>query len=217
MLRKSILRAFIVAFLGMGFGLGMLAGAVSAHSDVESSNPPADAAFEQAPGQVEVIFSDEVEEGTTIEVFGPEGTPVHAGAAVLDLNDPDRKRATVALRSDLPAGEYTVNWTSASTDGHTESGSFTFTVTVGSAGMMASPEASPQASPAAIAMTEDEVKEELHIIADRAQQQATVEAANDDPIDDGDFLLSVLAGVAAAVVIYLFWRKVRPTPAERVN
>jgi methionine-rich copper-binding protein CopC len=216
MMRKAILRAVTVSLLGFIVSLGLFASTGFAHADLESSNPAADASIEQAPAQIEVVFSAEVGDGTLIEVFGPDGGPVHAGVAVLDLNDPDRQRATVALRPNLPAGVYTVNWTSASTDGHTESGSFTFTVTVGAGGATASPIASPVASPAAVAMTENEVKEELHVIADQAQQQATIEAASDDPIDDGDFFLSVLAGVGAAILIYFFWRKVRPSAAERV-
>lgn len=217
MMRKAILRAVAVATLSFVIGLGLFPSTGLAHADLESSNPAADASIEQAPAEIEVVFSAEVGDGTIIEVFGPNGTPVHAGSAVLDLNDPDRQRATIALQPNLPAGVYTVNWTSASTDGHTESGSFTFTVTVGAVGATASPIASPAASPAAMALTENEVKEELHVIADQAQQQATIEAANDDPIDDGDFVLSVLAGVGAAILIYFFWRKVRPSAAERVN
>ena len=72
-------------------------------------------------------------------------------------------------------------------------GSFTFTVLVGAT---ASPVASPDASPVAAGIVnEDVVKAQMHEIADQAQQRATVEAANVDRLDEGDFLLAVLAGV----------------------
>ncbi len=217
MMRKSILRAFVVmVFLAGGmFAIG--GRAALAHADVESSEPAANATVDRAPSEVVIIFSAEIETGTTIEVLGPDDDSVAAGEAVIDLNDPNRQRVTVALLADLPDGVYTVNWTSASTDGHTETGSFVFTV---AGGAKASPEASPVASPAALAgaaLTEDEVKEEMHTIADQAQQQATIEAANTDGLDEGEFFFGVGVGAAAGLLIYLFWRKVRPSPEERVQ
>jgi methionine-rich copper-binding protein CopC len=213
-MRKLALRALFASLFALVLGASLTGLPVAAHADVASSNPEADSTVAVAPASVEVVFSTEVEEGTTLEVFGPDGAPVHSGAAVIDLNDPDRTRVTVALNADLAPGVYVVNWVSASTDGHTEEGSFTFTIGGDAA---ASPEASPQASPGAVAATEDEIKAQMHEIADRAQQQATIEAASEDPLDEGDFALAVLAGIAAAIVIYIFWRKVRPSAEERVR
>ncbi|MCC6704646.1 MAG: copper resistance protein CopC [Thermomicrobiales bacterium] len=215
MLRNNAVRAFLALAFVLGFSLVLTGGAAIAHADLESSNPAAESVVEEAPAEVEVVFSSEVQAGSTIEVFGPDGAPVHAGEAVLDLNDPDRRRATVALQPNLPAGVYTVNWMSASTDGHNETGSFTFTVSAGAtASPIASPAATPEASPGA--MTEQEVKEQLHEIADRAQQQATAEAAAEDPLNEWQFLMGIGVGAVVAVLIYLFWRKVRPSDAERV-
>ena len=215
MLRNKVVRAFLAFAFVLGFSLVLTSGAI-AHADIDSSIPAAGSSVEQAPAEVEIIFSSEVGAGSAIEVFGPSGAPVHTGQAALDLNDPDRRRATVALQPNLPAGVYTVNWVSASTDGHNEEGSFTFTVSVGAmASPVASPAATPVASPAA--MTKEEAKEQMYEIADRAQQQATAEAASTDPLDEGQFLMGVAAGAVAAGLIYLFWRKVRPSAAERVN
>lgn len=214
MSRGNVGRSLLVALFALAIALGGFAGAAMAHADLESSVPAADSSVDQAPAVVEVVFTEEVGDGTTIEVFGPEGLAVHDGTTELDLNDPERRRASIALKPGLPAGTYTVNWLSASTDGHTEEGSFSFTVLVGAT---ASPEASPDASPiAAGIVNEDVVKAQMHEIADEAQQRATVEAASVDRLDEGDFLLAVLAGVAAAGLIYLFWRKVRPSDSERV-
>ena len=214
MVRNRILRGFFVMMIMLGTAIGIAGGVVSAHSDLESSTPAADSTVDQAPQTVEVIFSSEVTDASGLDVLGPDGTSVSAGDSALDLNDPNRQRVTVDLVAGLPAGVYTVNWTAMSIDGHEETGSFTFTVAVGAS---ASPVASPDASPAAVALTEDEVKAEMHEIADQAQQQATVEADNTDGLDEGEFFFGIGVGAAAALLIYLFWRKVRPTPAERVN
>jgi methionine-rich copper-binding protein CopC len=216
-----------MAAIGIALSLG--AAQALAHAEPESAVPPIDGSVEMAPPVLEIIFGQEVGEGTTIEVYGPDGRAVHAAPAEIDLNDPDRKRVTVALFGNLPAGVYTVNWTSVSAeDGDTASGSYTFTVTVGgtvlaSASPAASPEASPMASPAAgtgtgngAAAAAPPVKEQVNQAGEDAQRQATARAAEEDNIEEGDLGLAVLAGIGAAIVIYLFWRMVRPKPGERV-
>jgi len=186
-----------------------------AHATPESAIPPIDGSVDQAPPQLEIIFSQEVGEGTLIEVVGPDGQAVHAAPAEIDLNDPDRKRVTVPLYGNLPAGVYTVNWTSVSAeDGDTDSGSYTFTVTTGgtasaSASPAASPAASPDASPVAAAGVVS-AKEQANMIGEAAQQQATEEAAAEDNIEEGDLGLALLPGIGAAILIYFFWRMVRP-------
>jgi methionine-rich copper-binding protein CopC len=191
-----------------------------AHAEPEVMVPAADSTVDQAPPVLEITFSEEVAADTTIDVIGPDGKSVIAAPAALDLQDPNRKHVTVALYGNLPAGVYTVNWTSVSAeDGDPDSGSYTFTVAGGSATPVASPMASPVGTPVAAAGTTGEgqaPKDQMNAIAEAAQQRATEQAAREDNFDGQAYLISVLAGVAGAIVIYLFWRRVRPKPHERV-
>lgn len=124
---------------------------VSAHAALDRSNPAADAVVSETPAQLELFFTQEIDEsGTEIRVLGPDGARVDNQDTTLDLMDPERKRVTVTLQSNLPAGPYTVEWVSFSDeDGEEDSGSFTFTVAGTSASPIASPASSPSASPAA--------------------------------------------------------------------
>jgi methionine-rich copper-binding protein CopC len=220
MIGRSWLRATLIAVVMMGVALSIGAVQSLAHASPESAIPPIDGSVDVAPPQLEIVFSQEVAEGTMIEVFGADGRPVHAAPAELDLNDPDRKRVTVPLYGNLPAGVYTVNWTSVSAeDGDTDSGSYTFTVTTGgtvsaSASPAASPAASPEASPAAAVAGAISAKEQAHLLGEAAQQQATEQAAAEDNVDEGDLGLALLPGIGAAILIYLFWRLVRPKPGD---
>jgi methionine-rich copper-binding protein CopC len=226
MFGRSWLRATLTALVMIGVALSVGAVQGLAHAEPVTTNPPIDGSVEMAPPALEIVFSQEVTDGTMIEVFGPDGRPVHAATAEIDLNDPDRTRVTVALYGNLPAGVYTVNWTAVSAeDDHAESGSYTFTVTTGSATTViaspeatpaASPEASPAASPVAGAAALS-AKEQANLIADEAQRQATQQAMQEDNVDEGDLGLAVLPGIAAGIGIYLFWRRVRPKPEERVS
>lgn len=122
----------------------------SAHAALDRSNPEADSTVAAAPHELELFFTQEIDDsGTEIRVLAADGSRVDNDDTTLDLFDPDRKRVTVTLKDGLSAGVYTVEWTSLSAeDGEEDSGSFSFTV-AGSASPVASPVASPQASPAA--------------------------------------------------------------------
>lgn len=230
MVERSWLRATLAALVAIGLAFVLGAGQALAHAEPESAVPPIDGSVEVAPPVLEIVFGQELAEGTTVEVYGPDGRAVHAAPAEIDLNDPDRKRVTVQLFGNLPAGVYTVNWTTVSAeDGDTASGSYTFTVTVGGsaaapaspeASPAASPEASPVASPAAGSSAAGAVtgptRDEVNLAGEAAQQRATEQAAREDNIEEGDLGLAVLAGIGAAILIYLFWRMVRPKPEERV-
>lgn len=176
--------------------LSFLTGAPGAlaHAELDRSLPEADAKLETAPARIEIWFTEEIAEGSRIEVTDAAGAAVHEGDAELDLMDPDRKHLTVALKAGLPGGVYTVTWTSKSAeDGDEESGSFQFTVT-GSGTPVASPVSSPAASPT--------VK-----VSGSLQAQPEAEPAD---IDDRALAIALGAGVLAALLIYGFWRLVRP-------
>ena len=179
-------------------------GQASAHAELERSNPNADANVTGSPAQVEIWFSQEVGEESTIEVVDAAGTRVTAGDAQLDLFDPDRKHMTVELVPNLPDGVYTVTWTSVSAeDGDSESGSFSFTIS-GSGTPVASPVASPAGSPSPAASGTPPATK-----INGSLQSAQPEVEKTD-FDDRALAIALGAGVMVALLIYGFWRLVRP-------
>src|SRR5688572_19704510 len=100
---------------------------VSAHALLVRSTPAANAVLLQAPVQVEIFFSEPVEEGlSSIRVFDSNNLSVDAGDVRVDPADPTR--LTVTLHS-LTEGVYTVTWKVVSSiDGHQTTGSFPFAV-----------------------------------------------------------------------------------------
>lgn len=199
MLHKSF-AAIIATILSLSM---LTAGLVSAHAELDRSNPESGSTVEGAPNQVEIWFTEEIAEGSAIEVADASGTSVTAAAAKLDLFDPDRKHLTVELRPNLPNGLYTVTWTSISAeDGDTETDSFTFTI-AGSGTPVASPVASPHASPATtVTPPATKVSGSLQSTDPPKAQKAN--------IDERALLIALSVGAAAGVMIYLFWRLVRP-------
>lgn len=185
----------LIAFAAATIILALVAGgSISAHAELDRSLPEAGSTVTETPKRVEIWFTQEISEGSTIEVKAAAGDIVHVGAAELDLLDPDRKHLTIGLKAELPSGAYTVTWTSKSAeDGDEESGSFQFTVD-SSGTPVASPVASPEGSPAAR-------------VSGSQQAQPEADPAN---IDDRALAIAIGAGVLAALFIYGFWRLVRP-------
>ena len=102
-------------------------GPASAHDALIDATPASGAALTTAPAEVELGFSAApVPLGTEVLVLGPDGGTVSAGA-------PEIRGTTVVqqLSGSLPAGDYTVEWRSTSSDGHPLEGSYGFTVTTG--------------------------------------------------------------------------------------
>ncbi len=141
--------AWIVgALLTIAVALLVRVNSTDAHAEIERSEPAVNATVTEAPTTVVVYFSQEVSsDSTVLRVIDPSGQQVDLGDTTLDLYDASRKRVTVSLAGGLAPGQYTVEWTSNSTeDGEIASGTFTFTL-AGSATPSASPVASPVASP----------------------------------------------------------------------
>lgn len=196
-------KSFAAIFAAM-LVLGILtAGRVAAHAELDRSNPEAGSTVSGSPDQVEIWFTEEIAEGSTISVADASGASATAAEAKLDLFDPDRKHLTVELAPNLPDGVYTVEWTSISAeDGDTESDSFTFTIE-GSGTPVASPVASPGASPAATS-TAPATK-----VSGSLQNTEPPKAQRAD-IDERALAIALSTGVIAALLIYGFWRLVRP-------
>ena len=100
---------------------------VLAHALLVRSTPTANAVLAQPPVQVELFFSESVEEKlSSIKVYDTNGGEVDVGDVRVDLSDPTRM--TVSLRS-LSDGVYTVTWKAVSAiDGHQTVGTFPFAV-----------------------------------------------------------------------------------------
>lgn len=126
--RRRVRLASLVAALLLG-GL-VTAGPAAAHDRLVGSEPADAAVLEQAPASVVLTFNGEqLPVGAAVVVRDAagadhaDGTPVVDGATV-----------TQALRSDLAAGAYTVQWRSVSGDGHPIEGTFAFEVAGGAEG-----------------------------------------------------------------------------------
>lgn len=108
----------------LAVGLVGLAPPASAHNEVASTTPAANSTVTTAPTEVVLHFEEApLPGGTAIVVRDPKGTPVTSGKTVMTGAD-----ATIALAPLTLAGKYAVTYRSASDDGHTVTGAFTFTV-----------------------------------------------------------------------------------------
>jgi LPXTG-motif cell wall-anchored protein len=101
-----------------------------AHADYVSSNPAADSQLSSAPATISVVFSEELTSDSTISVVDANGAVVDRGDGKVDTSDPERKTMVLSLKAGLGDGVYTVQWSAASADGHSEPGSFNFAVGV---------------------------------------------------------------------------------------
>lgn len=178
----------------------------NAHADVDHASPAAGASVTIAPKLVEIWFDEEIDKTTTIDVKGSNGRSIIAEPATLDLFDPNRAHVTVKLKPNLDPGIYTVEWTSVSAeDGDAESGTYQFTVKAGTP--VASPVASPIASPKPVTPT-----------ATAATPVARVAAATTPPAESDyptrELLIALGAGLFAAILIYGFWRLVKPKKSD---
>ncbi|GAA1110103.1 copper resistance CopC family protein [Arthrobacter flavus] len=103
--------------------------AANAHDEMTGSTPASGASVEMLPEVVELTFSNVPSGiGSEVEVLDANGENWAEG----DVTIIDRV-ASQPLRSDAPAGEYTVNWRVVSSDSHPIEGTFAFTATAGGA------------------------------------------------------------------------------------
>lgn len=120
------------------------------HADLVSSDP-ADGSTVAGPysGPITLVFSEALADGSQAVLSGPSGSTFTIGP---DPSDATRTRmlpiTSAALL--LPAGAYTIEWTSVAGDGDIERGTIRFTVgTDGSPSATAGPTSSPKPEPTA--------------------------------------------------------------------
>lgn len=174
----------------------------SAHDELVSSTPTANATLDPAPAEVVLTYSDNIlEVGVEVTVTDASGTEWVADAPA--VSGPD---VTVPLKSGMPGGAYTVDWRVVSSDGHPITGSIPFSVTT-----PASPSASAS-EPAAVTPT------------DSVTSAPTTTATPDAPSEGGlsGAHIAIIVGIAlvlliiiAAVVFLLARRRSGDTGAGR--
>ena len=127
-LRSALLGAVVLAAVLLG-----AVGPASAHDTAESTSPATGATLAAPPEQVSVTFNhNPLALGSQILVNDATGANWSDGPVEIVDNVAAQK-----LKSGAPAGQYTVRWRVASSDGHPIEGSFTFTATAAAAGTTA--------------------------------------------------------------------------------
>jgi len=126
--------------------LALPVGPASAHDELISTEPTADAVLDAPPTEVALEFTaDLLAISPTIVLSGQAGlVPLDAPAVV-------GPRVSVPVPADLPAGDYTVVWRVVSGDGHPIQGSFGFSLRGTSATASASSSIAPTSTPTPIA------------------------------------------------------------------
>lgn len=120
----GIILGLVVGWLAMPAVAGWRA---SAHAQLVASSPGAGEVVAEAPSQLVLVFSEELEEGfSSFDLTDAEGATIATRQGSVDREDPFQ------LVGDLPPltdGVYQVRWRSLSAaDGHTGSGFFSFGV-----------------------------------------------------------------------------------------
>lgn len=103
-------------------------GAADAHDELVGTEPAADSTVEVLPPSIELTYSNIPSGiGAQVQVLDDAGTDWAEGPVEF-VN----RTASQAIRTDAPAGEYTVNWRVVSSDSHPIEGTFTLTAQQGS-------------------------------------------------------------------------------------
>ncbi|SCG49131.1 copper resistance CopC family protein [Micromonospora coxensis] len=114
--------------MGVALGVSLLLPAVPAlaHNSLTGSNPADGARVANAPARIELRFLSKPDPATTkITVVGPGSVPAAGGAPSFTGS-----RVSVPFAAG-PAGEYTIGYQLASSDGHPVKGTVRFTLTTG--------------------------------------------------------------------------------------
>ena len=112
----------LVVFIAL---LIMFPTAVSAHVHMLESSPKQDAVVTSPPGRVRITFSNSAEPTfSTVTVVDSSGKTVSGKTQFLE----DNTVMETELLKNLAPGKYTVKWKCVSSDGHKQTGSYTFTV-----------------------------------------------------------------------------------------
>lgn len=107
-------------------GTVFMSSPASAHAVLESASPSDGAVVAKAPTRVTLTFDEPVGVSSdSLRVFGPNGARVDTGSAA---NGSKPAEVTIALRSGLGHGTFTVSWHVISADSHPVQGAYTFSI-----------------------------------------------------------------------------------------
>ncbi|TAK62762.1 MAG: copper resistance protein CopC [Dehalococcoidia bacterium] len=140
-----------LAVIGVAMAAAVVAAPqlASAHARYKSSAPGKSEVVQQAPAQVEITFTEEIQKiagSYSMTVTDSKDAIASTGPAV--INEQDRSKMSVALPDTLPPGRYVVHYSNVSdADGDPFDGAFAFYVAT-------QPTAADQAADAALAAAE---------------------------------------------------------------
>lgn len=101
----------------------------SAHAMLVSAEPAPNSTIGASPKQIKLTFSEALQDvGHAVTLLDEKKNKVEIGKPMLDPQDKSKKTLVAQVPTELAVGKYTVEWKTLSTDGHTEKGSFTFTL-----------------------------------------------------------------------------------------
>ena len=104
------------------FALACLAAPASAHAFLDHANPGAGATLHAAPRSVMLVFSDDLEPESSVQIVDASGHNVATGRTMVSGN------CIMAPLRALGPGKYRVVWHAVSTDDHRTQGSYQFAV-----------------------------------------------------------------------------------------
>ncbi|WP_298875444.1 copper resistance CopC family protein [uncultured Microbacterium sp.] len=192
--RRRSLPAALASLLLAAAVLLVPASPASAHDELVSTDPSADAVLETLPERITLTFSADVltdAGATVVEVTDAAGTSLADGAP-----EPAGAEVTQALAGPA-SGAVTVKWRVVSSDGHPIDGSFAFTV----------PEAAP--TPTSTPTTPASTSPSPAASASAAPTEAATPTAA--PVEESSaasplpwILLAVALVIVAGVLVYVF-------------
>lgn len=125
-------RRLAVLAAGLGALLALLLGTATpadAHAALITTDPAQNSVVKTAPQRVELTFSEGVLlSADSLRVLDPRGTDVTVGTPGHATGADSGSTSTVALRTGLGNGTYTVAWRAISQDSHPVAGAFTFSI-----------------------------------------------------------------------------------------
>ncbi len=121
-----VLGGGLLSLLVVAAALAFAASRAQAHGVQVVSDPAPNTQLAETPAQISVTFSEPIEPAvSTIQLWDQSAEQLPLG----ELEFPSSTKMVVHVPSELPSGIYTTIWRNLSTvDGHTWSGSFTFTI-----------------------------------------------------------------------------------------
>ena len=190
--------ALLITSLFLAFGL---VNSASAHTDVTSTAPTADATVDAPLKEISVTLGEApLLEGSAITVVNQDGSPVETEAAKLSGS-----KLYIPWPADIAVGDVTVNFRIATNDGHVVDDSFSFTYTAAAVAEAASADPSALPTDSVTAMPTD-----MPTVMVTGLPLATGDDDADALGEEAEGKTWILVGVIAFVVIasgLLFMRR----------